>query len=338
MFNATAGVTQIGSDAQPVSPRRNLARSCLPTLAMTLGLGMVVAAAAANAPAAALLAPSKMSAAQILERHIAARGGATAWRAVQALSVSGTMDAGTGDSIARSAKISEAGLGASGRRRQAAANAAQPGQVQLPFRLELKRPQFSRLEIDFAGKTAVQVFNGEQGWKLRPYLNRDDVEPFTAEEVKASKGLSDMEGPLVDSAAKGTAVAVEGMEAVDGHDAYRLKLTAKDGRVQHVWVDAQSFLDVKLEGIPRVMDGKQRNVYIYQHDFRSVQGVMVPYQYETAVDSGTQRHKMTVQTVLVNPPLDASRFNKPQVLVAETPSASTKAPPAGANAPAPPAK
>jgi hypothetical protein len=57
-------------------------------------------------------------------------------------------------------------------------------------------------------------------------------------------------------------------------------------------------------------------VWVYQRDFKSVQGLMVPYLYETAIDGGTQTHKMTVQTVAVNRALDDSRFAKPQAIVA----------------------
>ena len=47
--------------------------------------------------------------------------------------------------------------------------------------------------------------------------------------------------------------------------------------MQHIWIDAQSFLDVKVEGTPRRMDGKMRTVWIYQRDFRSEQGIIVPH-------------------------------------------------------------
>lgn len=268
-------------------------------------------------------APSGLSAAQVVEKHVAARGGLAAWHAVQTLSVSGKLDAGTGDSVARSTKLAEEGTGASIKRGAAAAQgqgAQAPTQVQLPFRLEMKRPRKSRLEIDFAGKTAVQVYDGQNGWKVRPYLNRDDVEPFSPEEAKSEGEKADLEGPLVDYAAKGTHVALEGMEPVEGHNAYKLKLTLKNGDVQHIWIDAQSFLDVKVEGIQRRMDARMRNVWIYQRDFRSVQGLMVPYLYETAIDSSPQTHKMVIETVAVNRALDDSRFAKPQLLVAGSPS------------------
>jgi hypothetical protein len=52
-----------------------------------------------------------------------------------------------------------------------------------------------------------------------------------------------------------------------------------------VWIDARSFLDVKIEGAPpRRMDGSMRTVWVYQRDFHSVQGLMVPFEVESAVD------------------------------------------------------
>jgi hypothetical protein len=218
------------------------------------------------------------------------------------------------------------GAGAGVRRsRAAAAGSAKVEQVQLPFRLEVKKPHKSRLEIDFAGKTAVQVYDGDHGWKFRPYLNRDDVEPFTADEAKAEAARADLESPLVDYAAKGTQVALEGTESLDGHEAYKLKLTLKNGDAQHVWIDKQSFLDVKVEGVPRRMDGRMRNVFVYQGEFRAVKGLMMPYLYVTSVEGYPGSHKMVVESVTVNPHLDDARFGKPEVPVAAAPTSPSPA-------------
>jgi outer membrane lipoprotein-sorting protein len=184
-------------------------------------------------------------------------------------------------------------------------------QVQLPFELDLARPNKSRIEIEFAGKKAVQVYDGSRGWKLRPFLNRNDAEPFTPDEVKVAAEKQDLAGPLVDYASKGTKLALEGVEAVDGHDAYKVKLTMKSGKVEHVWIDTHSFLDVKVEGTPRRMDGKLRTVWVYQRDFRAVGGVMVPYQLETVVDGYRETHKTTISKVTLNPKLAQTAFAKP---------------------------
>lgn len=284
-------------------------------------LWLSTAALAADSKPAA----SNLTAAQIVEKHVAARGGSQVWRAVQTLSVSGKIEAGSGDSAARSARVARRGMGASAKRAHTEALAAAgkvtaAEQVKLPFTLEMKRPGKSRLEIEFAGKTAVQVYDGVSGWKLRPYLNREDVEPFSAAEAKSEAAKAELEGPLVDYVAKGTSVTLQGRELVDGHDAYKLELKMKNGDVQNIWIDTQSFLDVKVEGLPRQFDGKLRKVWISQRDFRSVQGLKMPYLYETAIEGSSQTHKMIIQTVNVNRPLDDSRFAKPQRLVAASPA------------------
>lgn len=259
---------------------------------------------------------ANLTAAQIVERNVAARGGLEGWRAVQSMSWSGKLDAG-GGSLERSRRVAE-GRGHRGptevaNNNDAAAKGEANKQPQLPFVLEMKRPGKSRVEIQFAGKTAVQVYDGANGWKVRPFLNRNDVQPFTAEEAKAESEKAELDGPLVDYAAKGTKVELEGVEAVEGRDAYKLKLTTKTGDVQHIWIDTQNFLDVKVEGAPRRMDGRMRTVWIYQKDFRSVQGLMIPFVLVTAVDGYRETHSMVIEKVTVNPKLDDALFTKPKV-------------------------
>jgi outer membrane lipoprotein-sorting protein len=277
-------------------------------------------------------APTNISAAQIVEKHVAARGGLQAWRSLQTLSVTGKMDAGAGDSALRSDKIARLGVGASVKHAPPGgatpADKAGPKQVQLPFTLEMKRPRKSRLELQFAGKTAVQVFDGTNGWKVRPFLNRNDVDTFTAEELKSEVDQPDMEGPLVDYAAKGTKVVLTGVESVDGHDAYKLKLTTKSGKVQYIWIDEHSFLDVKVQGTPRRFDGRMRDVFVYQRDFKTVGGLNIPHEYETAVDGVTQTHKMVYESVKVNASLDDARFSKPQPVASPVPAATQATTPA----------
>ena len=274
------------------------------------------AVAAENKTAATGTGGAKLTASQVVQKHIKARGGLPAWHAVQTMSWSGKLDAGTGDSQHRSEAYVSYSMNAR-KKLSAAATPSDKGeggkQVQLPFVLEMKRPGMSRIEVAFAGKNAIQVYDGKEGWKVRPFLNRDEVEPFTPEEMKASAGKWQIDGPLFDYAAKGTKVALEGMEAVGGKKAYKLKLKMKNGDVQHIWIDAKTFLDVKVEGVPRRMDGLMRTVWIYQRDFRRVNGVMVPYVLETAVEGYPNTHKIVIEKVSVNPVLKDDQFAKPQL-------------------------
>ena len=68
--------------------------------------------------------PGWFNGAQILDKHVAARGGLQGWRAVQTFTVADKLDAGTGDSVARSEILARQGTGASAKRAAAAAQAA----------------------------------------------------------------------------------------------------------------------------------------------------------------------------------------------------------------------
>ena len=266
-----------------------------------------------------------LTAAQIVTKNVAARGGLKAWRGVQTLTESGKMGAG-GDQ--RGAPAVPAPVKRPGK--QAAPMAASPRlaqEAQLPFTLELERPRRMRLEIQFKGQTAIQVYDGANGWKVRPFLNRMEVENYTEDELRKSALQSDLDGPLVDFEAKGSKVELEGTEKVEDKDNYRLKVTTRDGHAIHVWVDAKTFLESKIEGAPRRLDGVEHGVQVYYRDYRPVDGLMIPFVLETKVLPADKAPKSVRPTnfpverivfdkVEVNPKLDASLFTKPVIQTA----------------------
>lgn len=252
-----------------------------------LALGLTCTLAASAAAAADHASASRLSAAQIAERNVAARGGLQAWRAVNTMVMSGQLEAG-------------------GKK-----NAT------LPFVMTMKRPHKNRLEIRFQGQTALQVYDGAQGWKVRPFLGRDEVDPYTPDELKSAAASAELDGPLVDYAAKGTQIAVQGVETVEGHHAYKLKLTMKDGATRHLWIDASTFLDLKIDGEPRRLDGKMHDVAVYFRDYRIEHGLKMPHVLETAVQGVRQTHKITIERVTVNAPADDGLFAKPQLASAQ---------------------
>jgi hypothetical protein len=265
-----------------------------------------------------------LSAAQIVEKNVAARGGLQAWRAVETMMLAGKMGAGGNQRATLSLRIPETqnAQGALQGVRQRPAE-----EVQLPFVMDLARPHKERVELEFKGQTAIQVYDGTNGWKLRPFLNRLEVEPYTAEEMKIASRQSELDGPMVDYAAKGTRVELDGVEKVEDRDTYKLKLTLKSGDVTHVWVDAKTFLEAKMEGQPRRLDGTDHPVEVYYRDYRNVNGLQIPFVLETRVlpvaknalglrDTPVPPEKALIEKVVINPKLDAGLFSKPAIPVA----------------------
>src|SRR3974390_865892 len=279
----------------------------LVTLAVSMGLATDTPSAGAG-----------LSAAQIVDKNVAARGGLTAGRAVHTLSLQGKMGAGGNQRAALTASLPNSKEFVNTVPRRPAE------EMQLPFLMEMKRPRRVRVELQFNGQTAVQVYDGANGWKLRPFLNRHDFEPFSDEELKIASHQEDLDGPLVDYAAKGSHVELEGTEKVEGRNTYKIKVSEKTGHTFHVWIDAGTFLEAKIEGQPRRLDGTDHPVEIYYRDYRTVDGLQIPFVLETRVlpmgknalglrDTPVPPERIVIDKVMVNPTLEEKLFSKMEV-------------------------
>ena len=286
--------------------------------------GSLILAACMAEAAAAAPAQAKLSAAEVITKNVAARGGLEAWRAVQTMSLSGKTAAGGNQRATLKVPTQGQATVVTRNTEQSPLPSRRVEEVYLPFLMELARPRKMRFELQVAGQTALQVYDGVNGWKLRPYLNRLEVEPYTADEMKVASVQSELDGPLVDYAAKGTRIESDGTEKVEDRDTYKLKLTLKSGDVTHVWVDAQTFLETKIEGQPRRLDGIYHPVEVYYRDYRNVNGLEIPFVLETRVvpvtktavglrDTPVPPERTLIEKVVINPKFDAGLFSKPAI-------------------------
>ena len=121
-----------------------------------------------------------------------------------------------------------------------------PG-IEAPIVLELKRPNAMRLDITIQGMIGSQAFDGTTGWTLMPFQGSKVPQQMAADELKLAEEQAEMDGPLVDYKAKGNTVELLGKEKVEGADAYKLKVTLKNGAVRTIYIDAEHFLQIKDE-------------------------------------------------------------------------------------------
>jgi hypothetical protein len=105
---------------------------------------------------------------------------------------------------------------------------------------------------------------------------------------------------------------LEGVDKVEGRSAYNLKVTDKNGNMRHDWVDAQTFLEIKVDGAPRRLDGKYHPVSTFLRDYRAVNGLVMPYLMETVVEGVKDTEKIQIEEIVSNPKLDESRFAMPR--------------------------
>ena len=178
-----------------------------------------------------------------------------------------------------------------------------------PFMVEMKRGGKMRQEATIQGQSDLRVTDGTTGWKVNAE-NGGNPQPLSPGELKNMAGGADIDGPLVDYQAKGNKIELEGKEKVDGSDAYKLKITQKDGQVRYDYVDATSYLEVKWQG---EIDGGDRK-YVAESffkDYRPVNGVMYHYRIDSDTLGTPYTQKLVFDKIEVNLPLDDALFGKP---------------------------
>jgi outer membrane lipoprotein-sorting protein len=184
-----------------------------------------------------------------------------------------------------------------------------PG-VEAPFVMEQKRPGLMRLEVTFQGQTIVQAYDGKTGWTINPLSGRKDPEPLPEDALRQIDLQADMDGPLVDYKTKGSTLELLGKEKVEGSDAYKLKLTLKSGGTLVMYIDADRYLEVRMDARMKIRGTDVESTSTIG-DYREVAGMMVAHAMESAQKGAPQKQKMTFQKVEVNVPIDDARFKMP---------------------------
>jgi len=215
---------------------------------------------------------------ELIAKNVQARGGMDKLKSVQTIRSSGTMTMGGG--------------------------------MEAPGSLVQKRPDKARLEFTVQGLTAVQAYDGKDAWQIMPFMGKKDPELMSADEKKDLEENADIDGPLVDYKSKGNKVELLGKEKVEGTDAYKLKVTLKNGDVMNVYLDADSYLEIKEE-VKRNVRGTEREVESSVGDYKEVNGLMFPFSVENGIKGSQEKEKLTITKIEVNAPVEDSLFKMP---------------------------
>lgn len=255
------------------------------------------AVAAAGADAVATLTADR-----IVEKNVAARGGLEAWRKVQTMAWTGHLETDN------------------------------PSAPMRPFVLEYKRPNKSRFEITGEHEKSVRVFDGAAGWKMRTSSSvAPSVKPYNPLEVRSAHDAQGIDGLLIDHQAKGIEVSLEGTDDIEGRRAYRLNVKLPSGSMRHVWVDAQTFLEVKSDHESHAPRGGGI-VSVFYRNYRTIDGLQMPMTIETDAPNAKMVEKVVIDAVTLNPSLSDAHFERPAPVERRhaAPGLRSGSPPAGA--------
>jgi hypothetical protein len=236
--------------------------------------------------AVALLSPLRLAAQtvdEVIAKNIQAHGGMEKLKALQTLRISGKFSQGT---------------------------------FQANFLQENKRPGSVREEAIIQGLAQIQAYDGKTGWQISPFGGRKDPELMSQDDVKSLQIDADIEGPLVDYKQKGHKAELVGQDSVEGTDCFKVKLTLKNGDVRYYFLDADSFLEIKMENQSTIR-GAVVFTENYYGDYEQVSGLYFPFAFENGEKGNPVRTKYTVEKLEVNIPLDDALFSMPIVKKAD---------------------
>jgi hypothetical protein len=196
------------------------------------------------------------------------------------------------------------------------------GSFRADVRQENKRADKVREEFIIQGLAQVQAYDGRTGWQISPFGGRKDPELLSQDDLKSLVVDADIDGPLVDYKEKGHKAELVGHDSMEGTDCFKIKLSMKNGDVRYYYLDADSYLELKLE-IQTTIRGALQESETYYGDYEQVNGIYYPFALEQAQKGSASRAQISVVKIEQNIPLEDTHFMMP----VSKPEA--KAPPAG---------
>jgi outer membrane lipoprotein-sorting protein len=239
--------------------------------------------------AVAMLVPAvwAQTADDIIAKNVQARGGMDKLKAVQSIKATATMAMGPG--------------------------------MEAPAVMTQKRGNMSRIEFTIQGLTGIQAYDGAHAWQVMPFMGKKDPELMSADEAKEVEENSDIDGPLVDYKSKGHQVELLGKDKIEGTDAYKLKISLKNGDVQTIYIDADSFLEIKEE-TKRTVRGTEQVIETSIGDYKEVNGIILPHAFEAGVKGSAEKQKITISKFEFNVLVEDAFFRMPPPAPAPAPA------------------
>jgi len=220
---------------------------------------------------------SAQTADEIIAKNIQARGGENALKAFQTVRLTG--------------KLTMGGFHA--------------GYVE-----EVKRGNKVREETIIQGMAEIQAYDGKTAWQVSPFEGRKDPDLLSEDDRKSLVEDADLDGQLVNYKNKDHRAEFLGHDSVEGTDCYKIRLTLSNGDARVYYIDADSFLELKVE-TERNIRGTVRYEETLYGDYEKVNGVYFPMAIEMGAKGDSQHAKLTIDKVETNVPLADTKFAIP---------------------------
>jgi outer membrane lipoprotein-sorting protein len=186
------------------------------------------------------------------------------------------------------------------------------GPMEAPLTIVKARPSEMRVDFTIQGMTGTSAYDGSTGWQLMPFGGNKDAQRLTEEQLKDMRVDADFDGPTFDYKAKGNKVEYVGKVDVEGTPAYKLHVTTKEGKESNIYLDAESYLEIRSEST-RNVQGQDLEMVTTIGDYKTVDGFTFPYSMESVVKGKESLggQAVTIEKIELNPKVEKSMFAMP---------------------------
>jgi hypothetical protein len=137
-----------------------------------------------------------------------------------------------------------------------------------------------RVDMEINGTSNYRVVNNTKGWAFMPVMGQSEPQEMEAEEVKSSQSQLDVQGSLFNYKQKGAVLEYIATEKVEGKDAYKLKMV-KNGKEIFYFIDAVSNFIVKTTS-KMSAQGQEMDLETSFSDYKqNAEGYWFPYTTTT---------------------------------------------------------
>jgi outer membrane lipoprotein-sorting protein len=222
------------------------------------------------------IAAQSLTVDEVVAKFLDAKGGAEKLRAINTVKTSGRMKARGGD---------------------------------VPVTTWAKRPNMMRRENTQEGQTFVIAFDGKTVWAINPMTSPAPREITGPQTEMTRQDADDFDTALLDYQKKGYKVELVRSEPVGGVAMHHVRVTKQNGRVQDIYLNAETFLESKIS-MEVEQGGRKATVATEFSNYKAIEGIMVPFSLRQTFN-GQIAAEVVYEQVQFNLPLDDGLFKMP---------------------------
>ena len=175
------------------------------------------------------------------------------------------------------------------------------------FTMYMKEPNKIRNEVPMQGQKMIQVFDGENGWMIAPWMSPEpqDLSGIQLEQFKKSGNI---QGHLYEWKKNGHQLEYLGKDEMEGTPVHVLKLTKKDGDVMVYYLDESTYIPLK-QTTKTTFNDQEIETQTYFSNYKMINGIAMPMSMKNSAAQFSS--EITIDSIQINVDIPDKLFEKP---------------------------